>query len=292
MIQSMTGFAEKNFSSETFSVKINIRSLNSRFLDISFKGTPLGQVEERLRNVCQQKLSRGKIESVVELTFLDPQMWKLNINQVLLKKIFFSVGDLFSQMGKNINIFLDRVLTLPQVMEIKRKDFTDKEIAFIEKCFKTTLESLLQTRKREGEEIEKALKENVRNINSRVERIQELSSKQPHLIHKELKERLKKLTSEAPISEEKLAEEAAFLAQRYDLREEIVRLKAHLNHFQELLSSTHEVPLGKKLNFLSQEMYRETNTLSAKAQEFEITRECLDIKGEIESIREQVQNVE
>jgi uncharacterized protein (TIGR00255 family) len=104
--------------------------------------------------------------------------------------------------------------------------------------------------------------------------------------------RLEELTSEIPVSQERLEEEAAYLAQRYDLKEEIMRLKSHLSYAQELLSPKHEDPVGKKFDFIAQELYRETNTINSKSQDIEIIRESLAVKSEVESIRQQAQNLE
>ncbi|MBS3818494.1 YicC family protein [bacterium] len=290
MIQSMTGFAERKFDSEGLSAQISIKSLNSRFLDMHFRGTPLGEVEENLRALCQKKFQRGRIEVYVELTFQDQQKWDLYFNRELLKKILFSLEELSSEMGRQIHFSVDKLFTIPQVMEIRRKSFTPEEIDFLEKSFEENLERLSRARQREGEEIRKKLKEHISMLKKKMDHVQELSSQQPDLIKKKLEERLNKLKTE--VSEERLAEEVAVLAQKFDLTEEIARLSGHLEHFQELLSPDKKAAVGKKLDFLSQEMSREIHTLSSKSQDLELTKKGLDIKSEIESIRQQVQNVE
>lgn len=286
----MTGFAEKKFDSENLSTQISIRSLNSRFLDIQFRGTPLGEEEEKLRNLCQKKFHRGRIEVHMELTFRDPKKWELSINKQLLKKILSSLEDLSSQRGKQINFLVDQLFSIPQVMEIRRKDFTQEEIEFLERAFEENLERLSKGRQREGEEIRKKLKEHIHNVKEKVSRIQDLSLQQPQHIKNKLEERLSGLNTN--VSEERLAEEVALLAQKFDLTEEITRLKGHLDHFQELLFSKNKEVVGKKLDFLSQEIYREIHTLGSKSQDLELTRKSLEIKSEVESIRQQVQNVE
>lgn len=112
------------------------------------------------------------------------------------------------------------------------------------------------------------------------------------MIRKKLKDRLRDLGKETGVSEEKFIEEAAFIAQRYDLSEEMERLRSHLDYFQELLSSKIPEPVGKKLDFVAQELFRETNTINSKAQDIRIIRESLAVKNELESIRQQVQNLE
>jgi len=292
MIQSMTGFGERSFDSPTLRAKISIRSLNHRFLDWSYKGTPLGELENRLRLICQRKLHRGRIEVNLELSFEDPQSWELSINEGLLEKVLSSLERVSSRSGKEVNLSLDNIFRIPQMAEIKRKDLSSKEVLFLEKSFKKTLEAVLKERMREGREIAKKIRQHVQNIQRMVKGIERLGRKQPYLLREKLRQRLQELTSEASFSEEKMAEEAAYLAQRYDLSEEILRLGSHLGSLEKLLSPRNEEPAGKMLDFIAQELHREANTINSKSQDIEITKASLAIKGEVESIRQHIQNIE
>ena len=167
-----------------------------------------------------------------------------------------------------------------------------EEVEFLEKSFVKTLDILLRERRREGYEIAKELRLHLKNMKTAVSHLDKQAKKQPALIRKKLKDRLNELGQEGPLSEEKIAEEASFLAQRHDLAEEIARLKSHLQYFSQLLSSDVKDPVGKRLDFVTQELFRETNTINSKAQNISIVKEGLTIKGEIESIRQQVQNLE
>jgi len=292
MIQSMTGFGERSFDSPTLRAKISIRSLNHRFLDWSYKGTPLGELENRLRLICQRKLHRGRIEVNLELSFEDPQSWELSINEGLLEKVLSSLERVSSRSGREVNLSLDNIFRIPQMAEIKRKDLSSKEVLFLEKSFKKTLEAVLKERMREGREIAKKIRQHVQNIQRMVKGIERLGRKQPYLLREKLRQRLQELTSEASFSEEKMAEEAAYLAQRYDLSEEILRLGSHLGSLEKLLSPRNEEPAGKMLDFIAQELHREANTINSKSQDIEITKASLAIKGEVESIRQHIQNIE
>ncbi|NIM91957.1 MAG: YicC family protein [Candidatus Aminicenantes bacterium] len=291
-MQSMTGFSEKRFSSKAFSAKVSIRSLNHRYLDWNYNGSRIGEVENRLRSICQEKVHRGRIDVYLELKFLDQSSWNIDINENLLEKLFFSLERSLSKLSKPLNFSVENLFKIPQVIEIRRKDFTKEEIAFLEKSFVRTLEEVLQQRKREGQEVGKIIKDNVLKIKQAVKRIEKLAQKQPLLIKNKLRQRLKELTKDAPLLEEKLAEEAAYYAQKYDITEEISRLKSHLNYTEQLLSSPKPEPKGRKLEFIAQEIYRETNTIGSKSQDTGITQEALTIKGELESIRQQIQNIE
>jgi uncharacterized protein (TIGR00255 family) len=125
-----------------------------------------------------------------------------------------------------------------------------------------------------------------------VSQVEKRAKKQPLLIKRKLMERLEDLNQEKTFPEGKLAEEASLLAQRYDLTEEIARLKSHMKYLREQLGSKEPEPVGKKLDFLAQELYREANTLNSKAQDIEVIRKSLALKSEVESIRQQLQNIE
>jgi uncharacterized protein (TIGR00255 family) len=291
VVQSMTGFAEKRFYSKGLSAVIRVKSLNHRFLDWSYRGVDIGDLENRLRAMAQRKLRRGRIEVSLELDFLDSASWSLHINEALLRKIFSSLERISSRAKRNINFSVESIFSLPHVVELRRKDFSPQQKAFLERSFERTLDEVLKMRKREGREIGKEVEKHLNRIKQMADRVDRLHKKQPFLIKERMRQRLKELNKD-PVREEKLAEEAAFFAQRYDLHEEIARLKSHLEYAFELLSAKGEESVGKKLDFVLQELYREANTINSKSQEIRITKESLGIKGEVESIRQQVQNIE
>jgi uncharacterized protein (TIGR00255 family) len=288
----MTGFSEKRSDSKTVSVKFSVRSLNHRFLDWNYRGAQIGEGESRLRALLQKKFCRGRFEVYLELSYLDPSAWELRINEDLLQKILSSVEKFSSRMDKSVSFSVDRVFNLPQVMELKRRSLSVDEMAFLEKSFEKTLEEVLKMRKREGMEMAREIRSSLQRMGQKVNQVEKRAKKQPHLIREKLKRRMTELSRENPLSKEKIAEEVAYLAQRYDLTEEITRLKSHLDYTQQLLSQKSNEPVGKKLDFVAQELFREANTINAKSQDIEITKAVLTIKGEVESIRQQIQNVE
>ena len=292
MIQSMTGFAEKRFDSKTLSVRFSIKSLNHRFLDWSYRGTQINEVENRLREICQSRIRRGRVDVHLDVSFVDPSAWELRINENLLLKIFSSFEKLSSRMKKGLSFPVENIFRLPQVVEFKRKRFSKEEVAFLERSFEKTLDDVLRMRKREGEEIGKEIRNHIRTIRQAASRIEKRAKRHPSLIRDRLVRRMAELESKISLSEDRIAEEAAYVAQRYDLTEEVKRLKCHLDLVPDLLSPKREEPMGKKLDFVAQEIFREANTLNSKSQDIEIIRESLTIKGEVESIRQQVQNLE
>jgi uncharacterized protein (TIGR00255 family) len=292
MIQSMTGYAERNFASKTMRAKIAIKSLNHRFFDWSYKGAPLGEVESRLRALCQDRLHRGRIEASVDLLFPNPSSWEVAINEGLLEKILRSLDSVSARLGTEVHFAVDNIFRIPQVVELRRKDFTPAEAAFLVRSFDRTLDDVLGTRRAEGRKIAAELKSHLLTMGKAVGRVEGRLARQPGLIRKKLRSRVKEINGAAPASEERLAEEVAYLTQRYDMAEEIARLKHHLEAALKLVSARTGDPAGKMLDFLAQELYREANTLNSKSQDLGITREGLLIKGEVESVRQQVQNIE
>jgi len=292
LIHSMTGYAEKTFVFKTFSARISIRTLNHRFFDWNYRGTPIGGLEERLRNDCRKKLNRGRIEVSVDLRLLSPEKWQFWINKDLLRQILSAVEKATPAAQNKMKFSLENLFNIPHVVELQRKDFTMREAEFLERSFEKTLDQLIRVRAKEGKEIKSQLKSHMQNIRNFINVIERRAKKQPLLIQKKLIERLEEMNQENTFSENRLAEEASFLAQRYDLTEEITRLKSHLKYFGEVLHSIGPDPVGKKLDFVAQELYREANTINSKAQDIEVIRGSLSIKSEVESIRQQVQNIE
>jgi uncharacterized protein (TIGR00255 family) len=287
----MTGFAEKRFASESVRLKISVKSLNHRFFDWSYRGTPLGDVENRLRAACEKRLQRGRVEINVDMSFLDPKSWDFAVNEALLEKVLASLERVSARLGKRFDFSLDQVLRIPQVVEISRKEITAAEAAFLESCFGRTLDEVVRQREKEGAQTVRQLGIHLRNIGRSTARIESQFRKKPALIRRKLRQRARDLNNGSGISEERLAEETASLMQRYDLAEEILRLKSHVEALRELLAPGAAGPVGKKLDFLAQEIGREANTSSSKSQEIGIIREGLAIKNELESIRQHAANI-
>jgi uncharacterized protein (TIGR00255 family) len=291
-MRSMTGFGEKRFSRPGLRAKIGIKSLNHRFFDWNYKGTPLGDAENRLRALAQRKLLRGRIEVAVELDFLDPSSWEIAINEALLEKVLVTLEKASRRMGKSISFGVDNIFRIPQVVEIRRRELTAEVKSFLEKAFDVTLDEVLKERRREGRETARQIRRHLLSIRRSLGRIVSLARTQPHLIREKLTQRMKELNGDGLIGGEKVEGEVAYLAQKADIAEEIVRLRSHVDAFDQWVREGQEEPVGRMLDFLSQEIAREANTINSKSQNIAITKESLVIKGEVESIRQHIQNIE
>jgi len=291
-MRSMTGYGEKRFSSPGLRAKISIKSLNHRFFDWNYKGTPLGDTENKLRALAQRKLLRGRIEATVELDFLDASSWEIAINEALLEKVLTSMERASRRMGKAVSFSVDNIFRIPQVVEIRRRELTSGLKSFLERAFDETLDEVLKERRREGRETARQVRRHLLSIRRSLRKIVGLARTQPHFIREKLAQRMKEVNGEMLLGGEKVEGEVAYLAQKADIAEEIVRLRSHIGAFEQWIREGQEEPVGRMLDFLSQEIAREANTINSKSQNIAITKESLGIKGEVESIRQHIQNIE
>ncbi len=292
MMRGMTGFAEKSYGARSLRIKISIKTLNHRFFDWSYKGTSIGETEASLRALCQKQIRRGRVEVFLDITSVDPESWEFSINEGLLEKILAALGRVSRRTEHRLEFPAESLFRIPHLVEIVRRKWTEQEIRFLIRSFEKTLTHVVRLRQREGRETAAQLKAHIRAIRSSALRIEQRFRKQPARIENKLKQRIRDLNHSSFLSEERLAEEVAFLTQRYDLAEEVSRLKAHLASLEGLVSSRMTEPRGKKMDFLAQELHREANTMNSKSQDIQITKESLAIKNEVESIRQHVQNIE
>lgn len=291
-MRSMTGFAERSFAGARLHVKISLKSLNHRFFDWSYKGSPLGEVENRLRSIARRKLRRGRVEASMEVIFLDSAGWRVTINEGLLEKILAAWEKATRLLTTAPSLSLDSLLSIPELVEVQRKKLSPEQATFLEQSFDQTVEELIKQRRREGRQTATQVKRHLRSIRKSLDRIARLSQSQPSFLREKILARLKDLNSRVVSASARLEEEVAFLAQRADIAEELLRLRSHVDAFEKLVEGEGDEPVGKQLDFLAQEIYREANTINSKSPDLAVIRESLAIKGEAESLRQHVQNLE
>ncbi len=290
-MKSMTGYAERTLEAPGLRAKIAIKSLNHRFFDWSCKGAPLGELEHRLRALAQKSLQRGRIEVSLDLSILDAAGWEISVNDALLEKILISLEKASRRLGRMASFSVDNILRIPQVVELRRKDLSGKTAAFLERGFAATIQDLERERRREGRATARQIKRHLKEIRRSLGLIEKSARTQPQLLRRKLADRLKEMNGCLP-GEGKVEGEVALLAQRADIAEEILRLQSHLAALNEIAGEERENPVGKMLDFLAQEISREVNTINSKSQDIAIIKASLAIKGEVESIRQHVQNIE
>lgn len=292
MIKSMTGFGRSTYENEGREYIIEIKSVNNRFTDINIKmPRNLNYLEEKIRKQILSNISRGKVEVSIQLNNNSDLGKKINLNTDIAKKYVEELKKLSEETNIIDNINIMDVARFPDVLNI-RIDEEAEEV--IEKELFTALDSaidsFLDMRQKEGSKIKVDLENRIEVIKQKIEQISSISAGLVDEYVVKLETRIKELLKTDVVDQTRLAQEVVIYSDKCSVEEEITRLKSHISQFLNLLNGN--IAIGKKLDFLIQEMNRETNTIGSKANNLEITNFVVDIKTELENIREQIQNIE
>lgn len=291
MLKSMTGFGKSYAENESISVDIELKSVNSRFLDTYFRLPNFLSLKEfELKDVIKNKVKRGKINITLQVNFKDPKDSPWGINTEKLNDFLLTVKDIKKQSNINEELRLNHLLSNKDLFSGNKIEISEEDFEFIKEALNKAIEELDIMKTNEGSELAKDLIERTKEIETKVDEINANARDSVKENHSLLKERIKKLIDDANINEERLETELAILADKADITEECVRLKSHLKFFNDSLNT--EESNGKRLNFLCQEINREANTIASKTLSSEISHKSIFIKEEIEKIREQIQNIE
>lgn len=292
MIESMTGFGRSTYENEGREYIVEIKSVNNRFTDINIKmPRNLNYLEEKIRKQILSNISRGKVEVSIQLNNNSDLGKKINLNTDIAKKYIEELKKLSEETNIIDNINIMDVAKFPDVLNI-RIDEEAEEV--IEKELFTALDSainsFLDMRQKEGSKIKVDLENRIEVIKQKIEQISSISAGLVDEYIVKLETRIKELLKTDVVDQTRLAQEVVIYSDKCSVEEEITRLKSHISQFLNLLNEN--IAIGKKLDFLIQEMNRETNTIGSKANNLEITNFVVDIKTELENIREQIQNIE
>lgn len=292
MIKSMTGFGRASYDGTDRSFTIEIKSVNHKFLDISIK-TPknLFSLESRIRKIIQEKISRGKIDILITQNNFKKNDVTAVFNENLCDSYVESLKSMKSRYKMPDNITLSLLLKLPDIITIDEKE-EDVESLWkeIEKPLEEALDMLVNMRETEGTKLQSNVVQKCESIRNAVDIIEK---REPIIIEdyrKKLTEKVAEVLKDSSVDENRIAEEVALFIDKSSIDEEIVRLKSHISQMKDTLKT--DEPIGRKLDFLVQEMNRESNTIASKTNDIETTKLVLNIKNDIEKIREQIQNVE
>lgn len=292
MIKSMTGFGRGTIESEGQSFIVEIKSVNHRYCDLNIKmPKSLMPLEDRMRKIIQQKINRGKVDVFITQMNFEDQATKAVLNEGLANSYVECLNKIKEKYNIKDSISLSLIAKFPEVITIKKEEADLENIwKYLLPAFNDSLEMLVSMREREGEKLEKNIREKCNSIQSLLNTIENKSFQVVKEYKEKLSERLKDLLDQYPVDESRVAMEIALFADKSCIDEEIVRLNSHIAQFKETLSL--DEPVGRKLDFILQEMNREANTIASKSTNLDITKVTLNIKNEIEKIREQIQNVE
>jgi uncharacterized protein (TIGR00255 family) len=290
MIHSMTGYGKGSAVKNNFSAEVEIKSVNSRFLELFLKLPPLlSDKEYEMREILKSKIKRGKINVTVQLKRNGNNDLAM-VNETKLKEYISLIEKIKKTAEIKEEIKIEHILNNREIISSSDISLSETEFNLVKKALKSAVDELLKMRKDEGKELAKDLSKRIQRIEGKVVLIEKEFKKSVTGHFKKLRERLRSLTGEAELDEQRLNLELAVIADKADITEECVRLKSHLKFFIDSMNKQAEP--GRKLNFLCQELNREANTISSKSISTSLTHNAVLIKEEIEKIREQIQNIE
>ena len=285
MIKSMTGFGRASVGRGQNKIDAEIRSVNSRFLEIKFRGIRLEpSVEHEIKRIMEQTIQRGNIQVRLESkNSLDDQRMDFN------KERFELVQDIL----KNIHVSYGQRLSLSDIIStndlLKIKEESNINSNSIIKAVKNALDQLCEMQEQEGKQIHKDILKRLKTLKTKLSNTENLSGKYGTEKQNQLRNKVSELLKGEQIEETRLIQEVAYYADRADITEEIVRCKSHFDQLINYIDL--EEPVGKRISFLLQEIGREINTIGSKSPQTDVTLEVVEMKGEIEKIREQAQNI-
>ncbi len=292
MILSMTGYGKGTASNGKWQADVEIKSINSRYLEVFLKYPPLlANKEYELRELIKSKIRRGKLNVSIQIKKNGFEDEAVSLDESRLKNYLALIKKIKKSAKITDKIKLDHILMSRDIFSASVEEISESDFEVIKKSVLLSLDSLMQMKKNEGNELEKDLKKRIKSIEKYLDLIEKDAQPSVGEHFAKYKEKVKNLLEDnAGINNDRLETELAMMAERADITEECVRLRSHIKF---LLSSVDkEEDPGRKLNFLCQEMNREANTISAKTLSTAITHNSVHIKEEIERIREQIQNIE
>lgn len=291
MISSLTGFGRYIFTDEVGRIGVELKSVNNRFLHIDLH-LPYGfnWADGKIRRYLSSSISRGKVYLHLEVVDYNPNQ-EVILNRPLLSKLVKLREEISSETGYDLPINFDGLLSLPGTMKIDSRN-TDNEMLWsrIEPVLKQAVNEFIESRHREGKNLAEDLRQRSHNLAVSVDKISERLPEFKEDFIKRFSERISELADKAEIDEARLNTEIAIWADKSDVSEELTRLHSHLKELEKTLQA--QEPVGRRLDFLVQELNREANTLTSKISDVSISQHVIDIKCEIEKIREQAQNIE
>ena len=290
-MKSMTGFGRASLESNGKNYIIEIKTVNNKYSDITVKSPKrLSFMEDKIRKQITNRITRGKVE--VSVSFFDFSNKSKNVvlNKEIAKEYIKQLREIADENNLSENISVVEIAKLPDILNSIDSD-NDEEIASETlQCLNMALDSLIEMRKTEGENIKQDLLVRIERVQNLVDKIAENSKGIVEEYVSKLEKRVKEILKTDVVDENRIAQEAVIYADKTSIEEELTRLNSHIVQFKELVNS--DGPVGKKLDFMIQEMNRETNTIGSKAGSGEITKAVIDLKVELEDIREQIQNIE
>lgn len=292
MIQSMTGFGRGEAANEKYKVTIEMKSVNHRYLDLSVRlPRKLNFYEPAIRNQVKEFAKRGKIDIFVSIEQLQENAESIQYNPQIAAAYLSGISQMADEFSIDGTIQAYQLARFPDVFTKAEEDDNEEEwIPIVTQALRDACEKFAESRRIEGEKLAKDLSEKLDHISDLVDKIETCSPQIVEEYRKKITEKVEQLLGDTQIDENLLATEIVMFSDKICVDEEMVRLRTHVEHVKETLAVGENI--GRKLDFLIQEMNREANTTLSKANDSEVSEYGIDLKTEIEKIREQIQNIE
>lgn len=292
MIKSMTGYGKSEQTIDSLNVTVEIKSVNHRYFEFSARvPREYGFLEEKLKKYCNSLITRGKVECYVSVEDLEEREMEVNVNETLAAGYVKALKELSERFGLKDDISAVTLSRYPDVITLHKASEDEERIwNAVKTVAETAVSKFIEMRETEGSKLRGDILSRADYIIECVEFIEGRSPETVREYNEKLKQRMKELLGDAAVDEQRLLNEAAIYADKIAVDEETVRLRSHISQLREFMNSSEAI--GRKLDFLVQEINREANTIGSKAQDVDVAKKVIAIKAEVEKIREQVQNIE
>jgi len=292
-MRSMTGFGRGSVSDDKFAISVELKTVNNRFLDINLRvPAELQLIEPIVKKLISSRLARGRVE--VNLQYDRNEDAQFELNRPLIRGFLAAMKEMQDEFALSGEPDLNVIARLPNVVTTRKEEPTPEFLAAVETAFVSAVNDLDAMRAKEGGLLAAEMASMIDSIEARIPSIESesatIADEYRTRLLKRVNELLARTESQVEVDQGRLAQEVSFLADRVDISEEITRLRTHIEHFRGIMADEKDV--GKRLDFLTQELNREANTIASKTNNMVVKENALAIKSEIEKIREQVQNVE
>jgi uncharacterized protein (TIGR00255 family) len=291
MNKSMTGYGQARFEDELHAVQVEVKSLNSKFLDVNIRmPRAFNDKEIQVRNMISERLERGKISVTLDFSHKGEAFTKIRINEQLFRDYYTTLKSLSDSIGSKSEDLFRLAIQFPEVVETLDDDLNrEKEWQVIQPVLEQAIALCDQFRMKEGKVLTENLSQYLNTIAELLVQVRELDPLRIERVRSRIAGNLREFVQKEEIDVNRLEQELIYYIEKLDIKEELVRLDSHLNYFREILDA--KVSMGKKMNFLAQEIGREINTIGSKSNDAAMQKVVVNMKEELEKIKEQVLNL-
>lgn len=292
MIKSMTGFGRAEVSDKDKKITVELKSVNHRYLDLSLKmPKKLSFMEASIRNLLKQSIERGKVDVYITYEDYTQNTAALKYNRELAKEYLSYLREMADELGVENDVRVSTLSRYPEIFTMEEQSLDEEELwSSLEGVLREAAEKFVTSREIEGKNLKKDLLDKLEGLEHKVTQVEERSPEILRAYRERLELKMRELLEDTQIEESRIAAEVVLFADKICNDEETVRLHSHIQSMETALDAQEGV--GRKLDFLAQEMNREANTILSKANDLEVSNIAIDLKTEIEKIREQIQNIE